>query len=228
MANEAPSNGRGLGRTLGHPAALIILTAALTGLLVPWITNRWAEHDKQVEARRVDSEHEREVKSALVNRIGTASARFLSAIDVGAINRKGAEAPAEYRALKTASFEIASQLAAYFPRSGPEQDWKDYTYSLRNIYLALTFPPGQPRSHWLHLLNKYLDKAPKAFIGLCFTPKDKRFAQNRRELTLAVQHKEEEIVHEIAASPTILTGRPTPDFTPPSKTFKKDDPGPCD
>ena len=102
---------------LGHPAALLVLTAVLTGLLVPWITNRWAEHDRQVEAHRVDSEREREVTSAMVNRIGTASAQFLSAVDVGVFNRKGAEAAAEYRALKTASFEIASRLAAYFPDS---------------------------------------------------------------------------------------------------------------
>jgi hypothetical protein len=227
MANEGPDDRRGFARALGHPAALLILTAVLTGLLVPWITNRWAERDKQVEAHRVAAERELGVKSAMVNRIGTASAQFLSAIDVGVIDQKGAEAPAEYRALKTASLEIASQLAAYFPDSGPEQDWKDYTFSLRNIYLALTFPSGQPRSHWLHLLNKYLDKSPKASIGLCFTPKDKRFARDRRELTLAVQHKEEEIVHEIADSPTILTGTPAPDFTPPPKTFKKGQPGPC-
>jgi hypothetical protein len=227
MANEA-GNGRGIGRMFGHPAALLVLTAGLTGLLVPWITNRWAEHDKQVEAHRVASEREREVKSAMVNRVGTASAQFLGAVDVGVFNPTATDAAAEYRALKTASFEIASQLAAYFPDSGPEQDWKDYTYSLRNVYWALTFPKGKPRSHWLDLLNRYLDKPPKAFVGLCFTPKDDRFARDRRRLTLALQHKEEQLVHEIAASPTVLTGTPTADFTPPAKIYEKGQPGPCD
>jgi hypothetical protein len=123
---------------------------------------------------------------------------------------------------------IASQLAAYFPRSGPERDWRDYTFSLRNIYLALMFPSGQPRSQWLHLLNRYLNKAPKAFVGLCFTSADKRYPRDLRELTLAFQHKEEAIVREIADSPTVLTGTPSPDRTVAPTTFKEDQPRPCD
>jgi hypothetical protein len=69
MAAAAPDTRRGLSRGLSHPAALLLLTAVLTGLLVPWITNRWEARDKEVEEQRVAAERELEVKSAIVSRI---------------------------------------------------------------------------------------------------------------------------------------------------------------
>lgn len=211
MATAPPDTRRDLSRALAHPAALLVLTAVLTGLLVPWITNRWEARDKEVEAHRVAAERELEIKSAIVSRVGTASAQFLSAIEVGVIAVDSAEARAEYRSLKTASLEVASQLAAYLPRSRPEVHWRDFTFSLRNVYLALTRPVGQ-RSQWVHWLNRYFDLGPRALVGLC-SPSDPRFERDLRELILKFQHKEEEVVREIVASPTILTGTPTADVT---------------
>jgi hypothetical protein len=194
---------------------------------VPWVTNRWEARDKGVEAHRVAAERELEVKSALVSKIGAASAGFLSAVEVGLIEPGRTEAPGEYRALKTASLEIASQLAAYFPASGPEVDWRDYTFSLRNAYLALTSEAGSPRSRWLHLLNRYFDRPPDAFAGLCSSAGSQAYARDLRVITLAFQHKEEAVVREISASPTVLTGTPTPDVTVPARIFKESQPKPC-
>ncbi len=145
MADDAPDKRGRLSRSLAHPASLLLLTAVLTGLLAPWITNRWEARDRQVEAQRAASERalesrrtalqrELDVKAAIVSRIGTASATFLSAIEVRVIDAAGPEADAEYRTLRKASLEIGSQLAAYFPRSRPVVRWRDYTYSLRNAF----------------------------------------------------------------------------------------------
>jgi hypothetical protein len=223
MANEAPEPRGRLASGLAHPASLILLTAVLTGLLAPWITSRWEARDKKVEAQRAASERqleargaaterELEVKSAIVRRIGTASAAFLSAIEVGVIDASGPEARAEYRALKAASLEIGSQLAAYFPHSLPLARWRDYTFSLRNAYLLLTTQSRRERSRWLDKLNLYLDKPAKHFAGLCLDKnKNASFDQHLRVLVLAFQKKEEALVRDVAASKTVLTGTPTPD-----------------
>ena len=217
---DAPRNRASRG--LSHPAALLILTAVLTGLLVPWITSRWEARDEEVEARRatidrqlekrrVATQRELEVKSAIVSRVGTASAEFLSAMEVGVIAGRGAEARAAYRRLQTASLEIASQLAAYFPRSRPEVRWRDYTYSLRNAYLLLNTRVGRARNRRLDQLNRYLDYPATQFDGLCF-PRDRPvFTQDLRELVVALQNKEANVVRDIADSATVLTGTPTPD-----------------
>jgi hypothetical protein len=239
MANEAPETRRPLSRWLAHPASLLVLTAILTGLLAPWITNRWEARDKQVEAqratlerqletRRAAMQRELEVKSAIVSRIGTASATFLSAIEVGVVDAAGPQARAEYRAFKTSALEIASQLAAYFPSSQPVVRWRDYTYSLRNAYVLLTTAVGRARNVWLDRLNRYLDVLPKQLDGLCFARTRPEFATDLRELVLAFQNKEEAVVREVVASATVLTGRPTRDRNVPRKHYDPEQNRPCD
>ena len=45
-------------RLFSHPAVLLALAAVLTGLLVPWVTSRWEERDRKVEASRAATERE--------------------------------------------------------------------------------------------------------------------------------------------------------------------------
>jgi hypothetical protein len=219
MAGENAAGEPKRSRWLSHPAFLLVLTAVLTGLLVPWITSRWEERDKKVESSRVEAERvleeqraaaarELEVQAALVNRIGVASARFLSAMEVGKVDAAGADASAEYRALKEASLEIASQLAAYFPSSVPVRRWRDYTSNLRNAYLLLQAKPGRARNRWLDLLNRYLDAGPKQYDGLCFPETNETFPPDLRALVVALQKKEEDVVRWVTSSPTVLTGTP--------------------
>lgn len=238
MADDPPPRS-GLAGSLAHPASLLVLTAVLTGLLVPWITNRWEERDRRIEAARAATERELEasraatereleVKAAIVSRIGVASATFLSAVEVGSIDAGGAEARSEYRALKTSALEIGSQIAAYFPNSRPVVRWRDYTYSLRNAYVLLTSPVGRPRNVWLDRLNRYLDVGPKQYEGLCFASTRPEFAADLRELVLAFQRKEEAVVREVVASETVLTGTPTPDVDVPRRNYDRTRRRPCD
>ena len=237
MATDEPESRGRLARSLAHPASLIVLTAVLTGLLAPWITNRWEKRDKEVESsramherelaeRRLDAQRELAVKTALLSRIGASSAAFLSAIEVGAIHEDNAARP-EYRALKTASLEIGSQLAAYFPRSRPFVRWRDYTYSLRNAYLLFTSPPGRARNRWLYRLNQYLDVDQTQYDGLCFPRASAVFAEDLRELVIALQKKEEAVVRDVVDSRTILTGTPTRDVNVPRTTFDPTQRTPC-
>lgn len=239
MADQAPDSRSRLSRSLAHPASLLVLTAVLTGLLAPWITNRWEARDKRVEAQRMASERqlelrraatqrELEVKAAIVSRIGTASATFLSAIEIGLVDAARPEARGEYRRLKASALEIGSQLAAYFPSSRPVVRWRDYTYSLRNAYVLLTAPVGRARNRWLDRLNRYFDVAPKQLDGLCFPSNHPLFEGDLRELVLAFQKKEEAIVREVVASKTVLTGKPTRDVNVPRKHYDRTQRRPCD
>jgi hypothetical protein len=213
----------------------------LTGLLAPWVTSRWEERDKkvaerravserQLEARAASRQRETEVKSAIVKSIGTSTAIFLSAIEVGAIDRSRLEeASAEYRTLKTASLEIGSQLAAYFPNSLPVVRWRDYSFSLRNLYLVLTSKnTGRARNPWLDDLNRHLDQTPGQYDGLCLEKGRARYDQDLREIVLALQKREEQIVRAVVASNTILTGTPTPDVSVKRHNYKAGQKPACD
>ena len=166
------------------------------------------------------------MQSAIVSRVGTASADFLSAMEVGVIAGRGPEAQAACRRLQTASLEIASQLAAYFPRSRPAVRWRDYTYSLRNAYLLLNTRVGRARNRWLDPLNRYLDYPATQFDGSA-PARRPVFAQDTRELVVALQSKEAEVVREIADSATVLTGTPTPDRNVPRRLYDPTQRTPC-
>jgi hypothetical protein len=199
-----------------------------------------ASRDKAVEAQRAASERqldlsraaaqrELELKSAIVGRIGAVSAEFLSAIEVGLIDReRQPQASGEYRKLRTAALETGSQLAAYFPDSLPVQRWRDYTGSLRNAYLLLTDEVGRPRNVWLDRLNRYIDVLPSQLDGLCFASSRPEFQMDLRELVVALQNKEEAIVRAVIASDTVLTGTPTRDVNVPRKHYDKTQKRPCD
>ena len=210
MTDEPDASRHWASRLFSHPATLLALAALFTGLLVPWVTNRWEERDRKVEASRAATEREIAVKAALVSKIGTASADFLSALELGDLSDPQLSAT-QFRALRGASLEIASQLAAYFPQSRPEDRWRNYTYSLRNAYQLLQAKPGKDRNTWVHRLNRYFGLAPATINGLCFETKSPYFAPDIRELVLRFQRKEEEVVRAITDSPSKLTGTPTPD-----------------
>lgn len=219
IADDEPNHRPRFVGALRHPAVLIILTAMLTGLLAPWVTNRWQvaqrRADEQVGEARAATQRELEVKSAIVIQIGTTSADFVSALELGVIKQNAPKAPAEYRALMTASLTIGSQVAAYFPGSPEGHDslvvhrWRDYTFSLRDAYFLLTSNQGDDRNDWLQRLNKYLDRGPEHFIGLCFEGTE-AFNRHLRRLALDYKKREEELVGAVTGSETILTGTPTP------------------
>jgi hypothetical protein len=238
MPNGAGDSRGRFASVLAHPASLLVLTAVLTGLLAPWITNRWEQRERNIEAQRAASERrtearriatqkELELKAAIVTHIGTASARFLSAAETGVINgASGPQAQAEYHALKQASLEIGAQLAAYFPKSQPLESWRNYTFSLRNTYLLLSAPVGR-RNHWLDRLNFYLDQAPTQLDGLCLGSTNPSFVTALRLLVVELQDKQEEIVRAVVASDSRLTGTPVPPSRVERKHYDAAHPRPC-
>jgi len=191
-----------------HPAVLLILTALLTGLLVPLVTRQWERHDKAVEARRADNARELEVrraenakelevKTALVRQIGVSSARFLAAAETADFVNRPRALDNAYREFEEASFDIGSQLAAYFPSSMLSRRWGDFAYSIRNAYNILVARPGRARNLWLSRLSGYFRVAPINLDGLCFPAENDVHATDLRKLVLRFQEREAVVVASV-------------------------------
>ena len=71
------------GAFFAHPATLLVIagaiTALLSGLLVPYITRSWQNHDRELERSRAIRHEELGIESHLVNMIGRSTADFLGA-----------------------------------------------------------------------------------------------------------------------------------------------------
>jgi hypothetical protein len=210
----------------------LVLGGIITGVLIPVFTSSWEAREKSVERQRAAAEkaaedrsatleRERAVETALVARIGAASGDFLAALEVGDIRPGSARGTAAYGAFQSAAFEIASQLAAYYPRSIPENRWRHYTFSLRSAYNLLRLPVGPRRTRYLNNVNRYFGLGPKNLDGLCFERSSRHYDPALLDLVLRFQHSQEEIVRAVIDSPSILTGTPTPgDPDPALKDFK--------
>ena len=83
MVEQAKPQRSRAGAFFAHPASLLLIggaiTALLSGLLVPYITRTWQNHDRELERRSAILREELGVKSGLVNQIGQTTADFLGA-----------------------------------------------------------------------------------------------------------------------------------------------------
>ncbi|HEV8459195.1 MAG TPA: hypothetical protein VGQ38_00680 [Gaiellaceae bacterium] len=176
---------------------LIAVTAVLTGIFVPRITDHWAKQDKAAEVARADREKALVIKTSLVRQIGTASAEFLTATETARMGKEGAlDAP--YRSFAKDSYDIASQLAAYVDsdtgRPTLKQRWMNFEFSVRNAYELFAARPGRSRNLWVARLSAYFGLDPTVIDGLCFPAGKDVFDSARRTVALQFQQKESAIV----------------------------------
>ena len=206
------------------------ITALLSGLLVPYVTSSWQEHDRELERRAAIDHEELGVKSALVNRIGRATANFLGASQLHRYAEPTSAADLSeydraYVRWSISTAEIASQLAAYLPNSPAERKWRSFSQNMRNTYLLVRAHPGDERPHWLAHVHRYL-QAPdtsagsphrpgdgvhiQALNGILHRPLDRNKRRNHtyeaalRRLLLEIQKKERSVVSLIVDTPSAL------------------------
>ena len=103
-------------KSLSNPLLLLVVGAGITGLLVPYITNQWQNHEKELE-----------LKTSLVTRISEAVSRALTAAQF-----TNARLPAvvdyyqSYHDWETAHSAIGSYIRAYFPNTHLGEEWDEY------------------------------------------------------------------------------------------------------
>jgi hypothetical protein len=213
-----------IGAFFAHPASLLviagIITALLSGLLVPYVTRSWQNHDKELERRSAILHEELGVKSSLVTLIGGASANFLGASQLRSYAEPAratglTEYDKAYVRWSIASAEIASQLAAYFPGSSAEQKWRNFSQNMRNTYFLVRDHQGDERAHWLKLVRAYLDVNLDRINGVVLarpldgTRRNQTYEAALRMLLHEIQKKEAFVVSVIVDSLSSLqTSKP--------------------
>lgn len=218
MVEQAKPQRSRAGAFFAHPASLLLIggaiTALLSGLLVPYITRTWQNHDRELERRSAILREELGVKSGLVNQIGQTTADFLGASQLQPYETVKATAglttyDRAYVRWSIASAQIASQLAAYFPASNVGLKWKDFSQNMRNTYLLLRNHPGDERGIWLTRVINYLKVDRQNVNGALHSPLDgnrrnQTYEAALRRLLLEIQKKERFIVSVIVDAPSSL------------------------
>lgn len=207
-----------IGAFFAHPASLLVIagaiTALLSGLLVPYVTRSWQNHDRELERQGAILHEELDVESHLVNRIGGATANFLGASQLhpyaeAATAARLSEYDRAYVRWSISSAEIASQLAAYFPNSRAERKWRYFSQNMRNTYNLVRDHPGDERPHWLEQVRRYLGVDRGVIRGILQRPLDGKgrnqtYEAALRRLLLEIQKKESFVVSVIVDSPSSL------------------------
>jgi hypothetical protein len=164
-----------IGAFFAHPASLLLIagaiTALLSGLLVPYITDKWQDHDREQERKSTILHEELVVKSALVSLIGRTTADFL-----GASQKRPYSEPSPatgfgnydqaYVRWTNSSAEIASQLAAYFPKSPAVGKWRGFSQNMKYTYNLVRHHKGDERKSWLKAVRGYLQIPDKQIKGI--------------------------------------------------------------
>jgi len=91
---------------LSHPLSLLLIGATVSGLLIPYFTNRWQRHQKGLEIR-ID----------LVGRISQTVMSMMTMIDPPIRKESSEEKDKEIREFKVNGAVIGTELHAYFPSS---------------------------------------------------------------------------------------------------------------
>jgi len=113
---------------LVHPLLLLIVGALLSSLLIPSITQRWQNHQKELE-----------IKTNLASQISESVTGIAMAVQfslLGAAGQTQQEYDKAYRDWEINRAVIGSRLRAYFPNSQLAQDWDEFSESITNEFYA--------------------------------------------------------------------------------------------
>lgn len=108
---------------LSHPLSLLLIGAAISGLLIPFFTNRWQIHQKGLE-----------IRINLVGRISQTVMGMITAIESIVEGVPLSEIDKEYRRLKVKGAVIWAELESYFPNQDVGMLWYNLTKDIECFY----------------------------------------------------------------------------------------------
>ena len=138
---------------LSNQFLLLIVGGILTGLLIPYITTQWQNHEKELE-----------IKTSLVSKISEYVTRMLMAIQFVEVSQSrginssltNEEYDNEYRDWKINSDIIQSQINAYFPNIDLGKDWKKFSNAVEYFYALSGTGPEDLRTDSTKNSNKFV------------------------------------------------------------------------
>ncbi|MFS0703792.1 hypothetical protein AB6N23_04650 [Cellulomonas sp. 179-A 9B4 NHS] len=107
---------RTVGELLEHPMTLLLVTAAVSGLLVPHVTQQWQDHQAQLEIRR-------DLAARTARVVGEMQVATELA-EVGAASQDQAELDAAWVRWRVESEVLGAELAAYFGSDALRRAWE--------------------------------------------------------------------------------------------------------
>ena len=129
-----------------HPFVLLLAGALLSSLVVPAITRRWQDHQKELE-----------LKTALVTEITETVTDLVMAVqfaELGTVSQTQEEFDAAYRKWEIESAVIGSKLRAYFPETDLGSQWRAYTRLVTDFYALAGVPPDDKADRARRLLEE--------------------------------------------------------------------------
>jgi Divergent InlB B-repeat domain len=130
---------------LSNPFILLIAGAMISGLLVPFFTNRWQNTQKNYELQIARNQKALELKMDLIDQMTKSVSTIVMSVLLlaGGIAKTGKEGAFEkidtYKNWEISSKAIGSQLRAFFPENLEiEMKWNRF-YDLINDFYALAF-----------------------------------------------------------------------------------------
>jgi hypothetical protein len=143
-------NKRAVETYLSNPLLLLVVGAALSGLLIPYITAQWQNHEKELE-----------LKTDLVTRISEAVSRVLTTAQFAAANRTGqSEYLQAYYEWESAQSAIGSYIRAYFSNSYIGEEWDKYANITTSFVRLAAINPLQEKQQLVDQVQKYFSSCP--------------------------------------------------------------------
>lgn len=139
---------------VSNPMLILIVGALVTGLLVPYITNQWQNHQKELE-----------LKTDLVAEISDVVTRMILAIqfaEVGATSFTQEDYDKSYSNFLVSSAIIGSKIRSYFPDTQLGKEWDTNSKIIEDLYALSGITNETRRLELLQKINTYLstDSAP--------------------------------------------------------------------
>lgn len=138
---------------LSNPLLLLIVGGLVTGLLIPYITTQWQNHEKELE-----------IKTNLVTKISEYATRMLMAIQFVEVSQSqginssltNEEYDNEYRDWKINSDIMQSQINAYFPNIDASNHWKKFSNAVEYLYALSGVHSQDSRNDFLQKIQTNL------------------------------------------------------------------------
>lgn len=131
---------------LSHPLLLLLVGAIISSYLIPALTRRWQDHQKELELR-----------TTLVGEISESVMRMIMAIQfvvAGAPSRTQEDFDQAFLKWSVDSSVIGSKLWAYFPKTNIPTDWETYTNLVSEFYGLTGIRDVGMRDEWLNRMRK--------------------------------------------------------------------------
>ena len=110
---------------LKHPLTLLLAGAVLTNYLIPRITRRWQDRQKEIE-----------LKTAFVSEVSDAALEMLISVqyaEFGAKSQTQNDYDEAYRRWETERARIGARMRGFFPDTGLQEKWQALADAITSV-----------------------------------------------------------------------------------------------